>query len=70
MPCHTIKRKGHAAPDGAVLSAGRDKMAGLNECGPCRMGRAEFLRALRNRYRAYVKASQRPPRTSTIGVIN
>ncbi len=25
------------------------------------VGRAEFLRALQNRYRAYVKASQRPP---------
>jgi hypothetical protein len=25
------------------------------------MGRAGFLRALQNRYRAYVKASQRPP---------
>jgi hypothetical protein len=25
------------------------------------MGRADFLRALQNRYRAYVKASQRPP---------
>jgi hypothetical protein len=25
------------------------------------VGRAEFLRALQNRYRAYVKASQHPP---------
>ena len=25
------------------------------------VGRAEFLRALQNRYRAHVKASQRPP---------
>jgi hypothetical protein len=25
------------------------------------MGRADFLRALQNRYRAYVKASQHPP---------
>ena len=25
------------------------------------MGRTEFLRALQNRYRAYLKASQRPP---------
>ena len=25
------------------------------------VGRGEFLRALQNRYRAYVKASQRPP---------
>ena len=25
------------------------------------MGRADFLRALQSRYRAYVKASQRPP---------
>jgi hypothetical protein len=25
------------------------------------MGRADFLRALQNRYRVYVKASQRPP---------
>jgi hypothetical protein len=25
------------------------------------MGRKDFLRALQNRYRAYVKASQRPP---------
>jgi hypothetical protein len=25
------------------------------------MGRADFLRALQNRYRAYVKAGQRPP---------
>jgi hypothetical protein len=25
------------------------------------MGRAEFLRALRNRYRAYLKAQQHPP---------
>jgi hypothetical protein len=25
------------------------------------MGRAEFLRALQNRYRAYVRACQRPP---------
>jgi hypothetical protein len=25
------------------------------------MGRSDFLRALQNRYRAYVKANQRPP---------